>query len=138
MKLQALQDQLDNQVKLSLWDDNDGDLQQEQQLWSRIEEMQENMDKNMSMKQEGQVDVHIALGSTASLTVGFVSWILRGGSLLASLITTLPLLNRFDPLPVVNSNKKKKGYIENGDSDAEKSHEDKVDEMLSGKSSSDS
>ncbi len=38
-----------------------------------------------------------------SLTAGFVSWILRGGSLLASLISTVPLLNRFDPLPIVKT-----------------------------------
>ncbi len=138
LQLQALQDQLDNQVNIGLWEDDDGDLQKEQQLWNRIEQMQDNMDKNMSLNKDQQIDVHIALGSTASLTVGFVSWILRGGSLLASLITTLPLLNRFDPLPVVNKNKKKKDDIgTDEDGESEKSQEDRVDDMFSAKSSSD-
>jgi hypothetical protein len=30
-----------------------------------------------------------------------VSWVLRGGSLLASLMSTVPLLKRFDPLPII-------------------------------------
>ena len=134
MQLQALQDQMDNQLKLSLWEDNDGDIQQEQQLWSKLEQMQDGMDKNMAKQQQGDIDVHIALGSTASLTVGFVSWILRGGSLLASLITTLPLLNRFDPLPVIKSNDKKKEEVSEDDNDDNQSPEERVEEMFSGKS----
>lgn len=36
-----------------------------------------------------------------TLTAGFITWLLRSGSLLASLTATLPAWRHFDPLPVV-------------------------------------
>ncbi|MBI3898161.1 MAG: DUF4347 domain-containing protein [Gammaproteobacteria bacterium] len=45
--------------------------------------------------------------SGAILTVGFISWILRGGALAASLIATTPLWNRFDPLPILARRRRK-------------------------------
>ena len=94
------------------------------------------MDKNLAEKQESEADVHIALGSTASLTVGFVSWILRGGSLLASMITTLPLLNRFDPLPIIKTNDTTKVNIKEPDDETNEEPESRVDRMFSKQSSS--
>jgi hypothetical protein len=52
----------------------------------------------------------LVLGSSAvvssALTVGYVTWLLRGGSLLASLLASLPAWASFDPLPVLMSGAK--------------------------------
>jgi len=40
--------------------------------------------------------------STTLLSVGYVIWCLRGGSLVATLLTTLPLWKWLDPLPVLD------------------------------------
>lgn len=49
----------------------------------------------------------IAVGTTAvvssSLSVGYVIWLLRGGTLLASMVSALPAWVAFDPLPILES-----------------------------------
>ena len=55
----------------------------------------------------------VSVGSVAGmsstlLSVGYVIWCLRGGSLVATLLTTLPLWRWLDPLPVLDH------YDENG------------------------
>ena len=49
----------------------------------------------------------VVVGSTAvvstSLSVGYVIWIFRGGSLLTAFMSTLPTWSSFDPLPVLQS-----------------------------------
>jgi hypothetical protein len=55
----------------------------------------------------GQADLeHWVSGSIAvgsfSLTVGYVLWLLRGGALLASLLSSLPAWRLIDPLPVLS------------------------------------
>ncbi|MEM7782931.1 MAG: Ig-like domain-containing protein [Planctomycetota bacterium] len=41
--------------------------------------------------------------TTASLSVGYVLWIVRGGTLMASFVSTLPAWTSFDPLPIVKN-----------------------------------
>ncbi|MBL8814266.1 MAG: cadherin domain-containing protein, partial [Planctomycetaceae bacterium] len=54
-----------------------------------------------------QFNGKVAVGSAAvvstSLTVGYVLWILRGGSLLTAFASALPTWSSFDPLPVLES-----------------------------------
>ncbi|MEO8494560.1 MAG: Ig-like domain-containing protein, partial [Planctomycetota bacterium] len=49
----------------------------------------------------------IVLGTTkvvtTALSVGYVTWLIRGTSLFASLMTSLPAWQSFDPLPILNS-----------------------------------
>lgn len=49
----------------------------------------------------------IVVGSTAvvstSISVGYVIWILRGGSLWTAFVSALPTWSSFDPLPVLQS-----------------------------------
>jgi hypothetical protein len=56
----------------------------------------------------------IVMGSGAavagSLTVGYASWLLRGGTLLSSLLVSMPAWRMFDPLPVL-----KRSGLEDGD-----------------------
>jgi hypothetical protein len=49
---------------------------------------------------EHWVSASVAVG-TFGLTVGYVLWLLRGGALLTSLLSTLPAWRLIDPLPVL-------------------------------------
>ena len=74
------------------------------------------------------------MGSTASLTVGIVSWVLRGGALLASFMSTVPLLNKFDPLPILKARDDEEDVESDEDQDTQTNqHARKVDNMFSGK-----
>lgn len=50
---------------------------------------------------------HLAVGTTAivstSLSVGYIVWMLRGGSLFLSFVSSLPAWCAFDPLPIVET-----------------------------------
>ena len=49
----------------------------------------------------------IVVGSAAatsmSMTTGYVIWLLRGGTLITSMMSSMPLWQRFDPLQVINN-----------------------------------
>jgi hypothetical protein len=47
-------------------------------------------------------------GSSFVLSAGFLTWALRGASLLASMAAALPVWQGFDPLPVLADKKKDK------------------------------
>jgi hypothetical protein len=47
-------------------------------------------------------------GTALAFSAGFVAWLLRGGTLLAGLLATLPAWRHFDPVPILNMNKKDK------------------------------
>ena len=61
-------------------------------------------DPDASQEQHRQM---MAVGATAvvstGLSVGYVVWLLRGGTLLASMVSALPAWVAFDPLPVLES-----------------------------------
>jgi hypothetical protein len=42
-----------------------------------------------------------ATGVTFTLSAGFITWLLRAGSLVTSLLTSMPMWRGFDPLPVL-------------------------------------
>jgi hypothetical protein len=70
-----------------------------------------------------------ATGMTALLSAGYVLWAVRGGSLLASMLATLPVWRWLDPLPILESRedekkrkKRKRGANEKED-DQEKDEE---------------
>ena len=131
-----MRDQLANQAKLDfdINSENDFDVEEERELWDRIDKIRKQMDDNESSEDAHTVDVQIMLGSTVSLTAGVVSWILRGGSLLASFLSTVPLLNRFDPLPILKSRHKSKQVAPDSKDEEESEHSEennKVDELFS-------
>ncbi|MHC5112207.1 MAG: VCBS domain-containing protein, partial [Planctomycetota bacterium] len=72
-------------------------------LLNRIEMMRTEIDGDASNINSDDIEVKVFIGATTSLTAGIVNWVLRGGSLLASLMGTVPLLNRFDPIPILKS-----------------------------------
>jgi hypothetical protein len=65
--------------------------------------MRAGIDGDLDYRKADDVKVQIFMGVTTSLTAGIVSWVLRGGSLLASLMSAVPLLNRFDMLPILKA-----------------------------------
>jgi hypothetical protein len=58
--------------------------------------------------------------STTLLSVGYVIWCLRGGSLVATLLTTLPLWRWLDPLPVLDHADKERKRNKQNDEDEER------------------
>ncbi len=47
-------------------------------------------------------------GAGFTLTTGFVAWIVRGGALVAGLMSTLPTWRHIDPVPILSMNKEEK------------------------------
>jgi hypothetical protein len=76
------------------------------------------------------------MGTSTTLTAGIVSWVLRGGSLLASLMSTVPLLKRFDPLPVLKTRNDEEDVEPDNDDETEITgtvgeHQRRVENMFS-------
>ncbi|MGI9287982.1 MAG: cadherin domain-containing protein, partial [Pseudomonadales bacterium] len=76
-------------------------------LWEQLEKMQQQMSEISPEEAEHELIVKIVTGSTLTVSAGFVSWMLRGGTLLASFLSTLPLWKGFDPLPILATREKK-------------------------------
>jgi hypothetical protein len=101
---------------------------EEKQFWMHLDRISKHMDNPDLVEETKPVDIKVVLGASVSLTAGFVSWILRAGSLMASFMSTVPLLRRFDPLPILKSASKhaesdEKALLNGND----KSHEAKSD-----------
>jgi hypothetical protein len=62
-------------------------------------------------------------GSSFVLSAGFLTWALRGASLLASVAASLPAWQGFDPLPVLAAKKRDK-KAKDEDDDDEKNEDD--------------
>jgi hypothetical protein len=70
-------------------------------------------------------------GTSFVLSAGFLTWALRGASLLASVAASLPAWQGFDPLPVLAAKKRKaKAKDEDVDGDDEKSGDDWQEKRL--------
>ncbi len=121
------------QLKLQVSDDVAVNDQFEHALLEHIERMHAAIDSDSERKLAEDIQVQILLGTSASLTAGIVSWVLRGGSLLASLMSTVPLLNRFDPLPILKSKEEREKVTEKDDATDDTQspqHERRVDAMF--------
>ena len=62
---------------------------------------------NSELKSQG-IKAKIVTATAATFTVGLVSYLLRAGSLVASMMSALPLWRGFDPIAIFSGNKKKK------------------------------
>jgi hypothetical protein len=69
----------------------------------------------------GKVYLGSAIVSSIGLSVGYVAWLLRGGMLLASLLSSVPAWQFLDPLPILARKK------DDDDSDDNESLESMVD-----------
>ncbi|RLC59455.1 MAG: hypothetical protein DRI30_00505 [Chloroflexi bacterium] len=106
---QALQDQLSNQAKLGSFLDADDSLvdEHERKLWKQMDAMNRQMHADLSQDQAEVVEAKIVMGSTVSLTAGFISWVLRGGALLTSMVSSVSVLTGFDVLPILKRSRKR-------------------------------
>ena len=69
-----------------------------------LNEMQSELDQLADAQtQNSQIKTEAVVGVSMSLTVGFISWILRTGTLMASFLAASPLWRQFDPLPILGS-----------------------------------
>jgi hypothetical protein len=73
-------------------------------LWGQLDAMQDDLHQQIeSQNMINYFVVGTAATSVTGLTVGYVIWLVRGGSLLASMISSLPAWMAFDPLPVLDN-----------------------------------
>ena len=68
-------------------------------VWNDIDETQ---DELAAVDEIPQFDVGVAFSATTALTVGYVIWTLRGGWLIASLLSQAPAWRSIDPLVVLD------------------------------------
>ncbi len=78
-----------------------------QALLRNIDLMREQMNADDELFKKQEVKIEFIVGATVSLTAGLVNWVLRGGALLSSLLSSASLFKQFDPLAVVFSKKKR-------------------------------
>jgi len=80
-------------------------------------------------KDHYQLRSELIVGSTLSITAGIVSWLLRGGALLASFMSSVPLWKQLDPLPILGAEAKKRKELKDRDDDDE-TEDDQKDKQV--------
>ncbi|RLC59030.1 MAG: hypothetical protein DRI30_01525, partial [Chloroflexi bacterium] len=136
---QALQDQLSNQAKLGSLFDADNNLvgEHERKLWKHMDAMNRQMSDDASRDEAQVAEAQVVMGSTVSLTAGFVGWALRGGSLLASMMSSVSVLGSFDPVPILKKSQNREDVTaddpdEDSTDDTNQEPEEKVEKIFSG------
>ena len=76
---------------------------QSAEVWQAVDSLIEQIDEEVSA---ADVAVTVTVGGVAGLSgamsVGYVVWAIRGGSLLASVLSSMPVWRLVDPLPVID------------------------------------
>ena len=67
-------------------------------LWQNLDKVKARVETEANI---ATVAVGSATAVTATVSVGYVLWTIRGGYLMASMISTLPAWRMIDPLPVL-------------------------------------
>jgi hypothetical protein len=75
-------------------------------MWRGIDSMKRQMDEPQVPTEQFVVQMVSTTGT--GLMAGLVAYALRGGALMASLLSTMPLWQAYDPLPILAANKDKK------------------------------
>jgi hypothetical protein len=93
--------------------------QQSQQLAKQLDESRDglNRDKAFAVQLAGSM-----AGMSAGLSLGYIVWLLRGGVLISSVLTSLPAWRTIDPLPVLD------GMSDDSESGRDESLQDLVSE----------
>ena len=89
-------------------------------LWQALDTMKREMSGLAENSDErfAAVVTQVAVGTSVALSAGFVSWVVRGGALATTLLSTMPVWKGFDPLPLLAARKKQSeddDENENGD-----------------------
>ncbi|MCF6202967.1 MAG: DUF4347 domain-containing protein [Methylococcaceae bacterium] len=78
----------------------------------RLDELREQIQENTHFE---KTIVGSSITLTTGLSIGYVIWLVRGGVLLSSVLSTLPAWRMIDPLPVISSLNGALDNDENGD-----------------------
>ena len=84
-------------------------------LWQALDDMQRQMSGLNESSDRSFLISSVMGGSSLLLTTGLISWVLRGGALASTLLSTLPLWRGMDPLPLLAGRKKKDRKKKNKD-----------------------
>jgi hypothetical protein len=68
-------------------------------------------------------------GLSASFAAGFVSYLLRAGSLMSSFLATMPVWNNFDPVAILTRSHEDKKHVE-GEQEDDTDTEYNIEEMF--------
>jgi VCBS repeat-containing protein len=72
-----------------------------------LDKMLQDLDESEKAKEkELELSAEAITGVSITLTAGFVSWALRAGSLMASLLAAMPAWRHLDPMPILAANEK--------------------------------
>ncbi|MEM8499380.1 MAG: LamG-like jellyroll fold domain-containing protein [Pseudomonadota bacterium] len=82
-------------------------------LWREIAEVDQRLEPDRLFAQA-------MAGSGVALSTGVIAWILRGGSLLASFLTTIPAWRTIDPLPIMAKKEKDDNDLDENEKKADK------------------
>ncbi|MEE9533805.1 MAG: hypothetical protein V3W06_05265 [Acidimicrobiia bacterium] len=83
---------------------------------SRLQTMNRNMREAMEQEVERKALVaKAAMGSGVAISTGLAAWVLKGGSLLANVMASMPAWSAFDPLPVLAGKRKRKLWGKDSD-----------------------
>ena len=84
----------------------------EQQLATAFAQLREAADQDLARTQQ-TIGVTVVTG--AGLTIGYVAWLIRGGVLLTSLLTSMPAWRLLDPMPILGEGARRR---DEGDDDS--------------------
>ena len=74
-----------------------------------------------------EITLGVVVGTSSAASIGVIVWVLRGGSLIASLMAGLPAWRMLDPIPIVESREK----ISAASSDKDKEREEEEERLRS-------
>ncbi|MDH3511712.1 MAG: tandem-95 repeat protein, partial [Gammaproteobacteria bacterium] len=79
-------------------------------IWEALDAMKREMSATDGGNEKfgGVMVMQVSTGMSLALSAGIMSWILRGGALASALLSTMPMWQGFDPLPILLGKKKRK------------------------------
>ena len=96
-----------------------------------LERMNRDLDQAIEeSKTRYRLGMETLVGITMSLSAGFVSWVLKTGSLMASFMSTVPLWKQLDPLPILGAAMMKKHKHRTPQNSAEDETDAKVEGLF--------
>ncbi|MBT8443891.1 MAG: tandem-95 repeat protein, partial [Gammaproteobacteria bacterium] len=100
-------------------------------VWETLDVMRRDMsDVDGAGPVNGVVMVQVTTGSSLLLSAGILTWILRGGALASALLSTLPVWQGFDPLPILMARKRSRDKAADEREDEKVLKESKADQFF--------
>ena len=101
-------------------------------LSAEIDLMNSEIDQSFTEAlKEARIQVYFAGGASATIAMGAMSYLLRGGSLLSSFLATVPLWKSFDPVAILLAPKRRKKKKSEADAGGDHTGEGQAEQMFS-------